>query len=327
MTVPCGYNRAVHPRILLILVLVWAGFAEAKKKRVRTVDPGPQWHEVREPVEAPAEVVGSYAGGCLVGAVPLPAQGVGFETIRRWRNRFYGHPNLAAWLDTFGQRIQAAGLPAVLVGDVSQPRGGRMKNGHRSHQVGLDVDIWFGRPPADRRDQDAHFPSLVDGAREAIDRSVFSPSHVAVLRHAAAAPEVDRIFVNWVIKKELCTLPEGERAWLHKVRPWYGHDSHFHVRLRCPADSPLCRPQSALPKGDGCGEESWFSRAATAERKKARAVVAARPKKGGKPGHTDTSRARCAEVLAAAARPADAVAAAKKKPGHGGAGRATATPK
>lgn len=318
-------------RTLLILSLLIVGFgaAEAKKKRVRKVDTGPQWHEIKAPLDAPAEVVGSYAGGCLVGAVAVPPQGEGFETIRRWRNRYYGHPTLAAWLMEFGRRVQASKLPPVLVGDLSQPIGGRMRNGHRSHQVGLDVDIWFGRPPPERRDHDAHFPSLVDDARETINKAVFAPEHVSVLQLAAAAPEVDRVFVNWVIKAELCKLPEGERAWLHKIRPWYGHDSHFHVRLRCPDDSPACRAQSPLPKGDGCGEEQWFSRAATAERKQQAKAgkVAKNPPKGRRPGHTDSTRARCAEVLAAAARPVEAVATARKKPGHGGGGRAPATTK
>ncbi len=315
--------------LAISVVVVAFGAAEAKKKRAPKVEAGPQWHQVQVPLDAPAEVVGSYAGGCLVGAVPVPAEGPGFETIRRWRNRFYAHPTLATWLAEFGHHVQATELPPVLVGDISQPVGGRMRNGHRSHQVGLDVDIWFGRPPPERRDQDAAFVSLVDGPREAINKAVFAPEHVSVLKLAAAAPEVDRVFVNWVIKAELCKLPEGERAWLHKIRPWYGHDSHFHVRLRCPADSPACRAQSPLPKGDGCGEERWFSREAAAKRKEATRAgkLAKAPRKGGKPGHSDTTRARCSEILAAAAKPAEAVATARKKPGHGGAGRAPATTK
>jgi len=33
------------------------------------------------------------------------------------------------------------------------------------------------------------------------------------------------------------------------------------VRLRCPADSPDCRPQDPLPAGDGCGAALawWFT--------------------------------------------------------------------
>jgi len=46
-----------------------------------------------------------------------------------------------------------------------------------------------------------------------------------------------------------------------KIRPWWGHNYHFHVRLYCPADDPQCRPQAAPPAGDGCGKELdwWFT--------------------------------------------------------------------
>jgi penicillin-insensitive murein endopeptidase len=45
------------------------------------------------------------------------------------------------------------------------------------------------------------------------------------------------------------------------VRPWSGHDHHFHVRISCPADSPQCKPQPPPEPGDGCGHELdyWFS--------------------------------------------------------------------
>jgi hypothetical protein len=49
--------------------------------------------------------------------------------------------------------------------------------------------------------------------------------------------------------------------WMSKVRPWYGHDDHIHVRLKCPADSPNCRAQPPVPGGDGCDKslDHWFT--------------------------------------------------------------------
>ena len=50
-------------------------------------------------------------------------------------------------------------------------------------------------------------------------------------------------------------------TWLEKVRPWYGHADHIHVRLKCPADLPNCRKQEPVPAGDGCAEKElafWF---------------------------------------------------------------------
>ena len=51
-------------------------------------------------------------------------------------------------------------------------------------------------------------------------------------------------------------------SWMDKVRPWYGHHDHIHVRLKCPADSPNCRKQPAVPENAGCADKDlafWFS--------------------------------------------------------------------
>jgi penicillin-insensitive murein endopeptidase len=253
------------------------------------------WGAFRSPASGRAEAVGGYAGGCLIGGVALPETGPGFTSIRRHRHRFFGHPALAEFVERFGKAVVAAGLEPVLVGDLSQPRGGRMPSGHRSHQVGLDADVWFGWPAPKRRARDGNFPSLVDARRERIDRSTFAPRHVQLLRMAAEDDAVARIFVNWVIKKELCATVEGDRGWLRKVRPWFGHDRHFHVRLECPEGSPECASQAPIPPGDGCGQETWFSRAEVLARKKAAAT--AEPRAGGaRPGLP----LRCRQLLAEA---------------------------
>jgi penicillin-insensitive murein endopeptidase len=90
----------------------------------------------------------------------------------------------------------------------------------------------------------------------------FTPGHASLIRAAAEHPDVARIFVNAAIKDHLCrTAPEDDRAWLRVVRPWWGHDAHFHVRLSCPPDSPGCVDQDPPPPGDGCDASLawWFS--------------------------------------------------------------------
>jgi penicillin-insensitive murein endopeptidase len=71
---------------------------------------------------------------------------------------------------------------------------------------------------------------------------------------------VTRIFVNAAIKTALCREAGTDRDWLAKVRPWWGHAEHFHVRIACPADSPECQPQPPPEASDGCGHELdfWF---------------------------------------------------------------------
>lgn len=251
------------------------GAAAEKKKRPR------HFGDFTAPTAHAPEALGTYTRGCLLGGVALPETGPGFETIRRHRRRFFGHPELARFVTDYGRTIDALGLGPVLVGDLSQPRGGPMTSGHRSHQMGLDVDLWFTRPDGDRR-SDAAFGSLVDERRETIDRDVFGPHHVELLRRAAMHPSVSRIFVGWVIKRELCRTVEGDRAWLRRIRPWWGHTRHFHVRLRCPEGSPECVDQPPPPPGDDCGTESWFSRAEVARRKREAKMGVDRPKKARK---------------------------------------------
>jgi penicillin-insensitive murein endopeptidase len=290
---------AMRLRGFVVIALIGLALPAAAKKTRRKTIKSPKWHAVKAPNQATAEAIGSYAGGCLSGAVAVPKKGVGYETIRRWRNRFWAHPTLARFLDDFGAAMRAAKLPDLLIGDLSQPRGGRMKSGHRSHQIGLDADIWFERPK--KRSKDADFASLVHRKSETINRAVFKPRHVQVLKMAAQRPEVARIFVNWVIKRELCATVDSDRAWLRKIRPWYGHDRHYHVRLHCPADSPGCRAQSPVPTEDDCGTETWFSRAEVRARR-----AAAKAGKSGKPGparrrkpRSKDHKAPCARILTA----------------------------
>jgi penicillin-insensitive murein endopeptidase len=66
--------------------------------------------------------------------------------------------------------------------------------------------------------------------------------------------------VNHGIKRSLCRMHRGE-AWLRRVRPWRGHDSHMHLRLRCPAGHVDCQDIAPPPPGDGCDAslDWWLS--------------------------------------------------------------------
>jgi penicillin-insensitive murein endopeptidase len=74
--------------------------------------------------------------------------------------------------------------------------------------------------------------------------------------------------VHPAIKQVLCEQAGTDRAWLSKVRPWWGHYYHFHVRIACPAGDPYCQSQSPVSGGDGCGTEldDWFKKLRQAER-------------------------------------------------------------
>ncbi len=218
------------------------------------------WAAQREPGGGAPQAIGRYGGGCLDGAARLPEKGRGFFVTRPERGRVFGHPAMIALIRELGARVLAAHLPALPIGDVSQPRGGPAPTGHASHQTGLDVDVWYRAPGAGGR-----AAALVDLATNRL----LGPIDGAIARMlelVARDPRVDRLFVHPAIKRALCGAIRGDRAWLGKVRPWWGHHDHFHVRLPCPPDSPRCEPQAPLAPGDGCGELAWWFKKADDER-------------------------------------------------------------
>jgi penicillin-insensitive murein endopeptidase len=171
------------------------------------------------------------------------------------RNRFFGHPKLIALVRELGHRMAKLKRTPLIVGDLAQARGGPAPTGHASHQNGLDVDIWFAQPNGTRG------PSMVDDQHQR-PSPLFTKTRAALLELAASDPRVDRVFVNPVLKRALCKSAGEKREWLRRLRPWWGHDDHFHVRLACPPDSPDCKAQPPLPPGDGCNELAWWFRAA-----------------------------------------------------------------
>lgn len=223
------------------------------------------WGEVTGPTQTPAQAIGGYAKGCLAGGKPLPADGPGYQVIRLSRDRFYGHPRLIRYIEELAKAVRQQGSSGLMVGDIAQPRGGPMPSGHRSHQIGLDADIWFLPAPAQRlsREQRENVSamSVVAPDGQFVDRRRWTDAHVRLLKTAASFPEVERIFVNAAIKRELCAVAGSDRAWLSKIRPWWGHHYHFHVRLRCPAGDTGCKDQDPVPPGDSCDESLawWFS--------------------------------------------------------------------
>ena len=214
-----------------------------------------------------AMAIGYYPRGCLQGGVELPPTGPTWQVMRLARNRNWGHPNLVNFVQRFAPlAAKATGWKGILIGDMSQPRGGPLPFGHKSHQIGLDVDIWLTPMPdrvlskQERENILASRAVAADGKH--VDDKIWSAADMAFIRSAAEQPEVERVLTNPAIKKELCRVAgKDDTRWMSKVRPWYGHDDHIHVRLKCPADSPDCRAQPPVPGGDGCDKslDHWFA--------------------------------------------------------------------
>ncbi len=231
----------------------------------------PEWSKAAAPAPGAVRIFGSYTNGCIAGARSLPPEGPGHQVVRMSRNRYFGHPETIDYLLNFGRRVAGANLGIALIGDMSQPRGGPMAFGHASHEIGLDADVWFrlDLPPLPRiARENLDLPSMVDPANRRVDPKRFTDKQAELLRFAALDPRVARIFVNPAIKLALCERPWTDRSWLRLIRPWNGHDAHFHIRLNCPADQPNCVPQDPPPAGDGCGDDldAWLKKPAPAVR-------------------------------------------------------------
>jgi penicillin-insensitive murein endopeptidase len=235
--------------------------------------------------------IGSPAAGCLQGAASLPPDGEGFRVVRISRKRFYGHPRLLDAIRDVGGKLRAAKGGTLLVSDLSMPRGGPMTGAHGSHQTGLDADVWltlaesYGEGGLSTLDARENLP-----ARK-VPEGRLGDGETEMVRLFASHPAVDRLFVAPAVKRDLCSrYPAGEDGpWLRKVRPWYGHEDHLHLRAACPGDSPGCVPGKPLPEGNGCDDSLawWFGDEAKA--------TAAKPPERKEPVLPDA----CAAVLSA----------------------------
>lgn len=217
------------------------------------------------PTNEPSKSIGSYANGCIQGALALPDD-LHYKLVYPSRNRYWGHGITIDFIKNLSRDIYSTEGNGLLIGDLSQPRGGPMTWGHKSHQTGLDVDIYFEKKPQDElSDNDLiklALISLLDKKQENINQDIWSKYYSNLLQRVSDDANVSRVFVNPIIKNQLCLDNKGDRSWLGKIRPWGGHYEHFHVRLKCDKNSEECIEQHSVPTGDGCGKEldNWLEK-------------------------------------------------------------------
>jgi len=143
-----------------------------------------------------------------------------------------------------------------------------MLSGHASHQIGLDADIWL-TPMPNRiltRTERANMSAISMLRKDSlyVDPKKWTPAHGKLLKRAASYDEVQRIFIHPGIKKVMCDTYGSSHAndqWMNKLRPYYGHHYHFHIRLFCQDGSPDCKPQQSTGSGNGCDKSLawWFT--------------------------------------------------------------------
>ncbi|WP_439143724.1 penicillin-insensitive murein endopeptidase [Planktotalea sp.] len=230
-----------------------------------------------------AAPLGSYAKGCAAGSVALPETGPTWQAMRLSRNRNWGHPTTIDFIQKLSAKAaQLPGWNGLYIGDISQPRGGPMLSGHRSHQIGLDIDIWM--LPAknlnlSRREREKISSVSLRRAKGAYINDKFTRQHMEIMKAAAKDKRTARIFVFPGAKVAMCNAEKGNRRWLRKIRPWYGHHYHFHVRLACPKGARGCKDQNPPPAGDGCADaQKWVNDILNPPKPKPRDPNAPKPK-------------------------------------------------
>jgi len=164
-----------------------------------------------------------FHNGRLVDGVQLPAETshlVTWDPVRDavpnrgWRR--WGTDRLVRTVLAVASGYAAAhpDAPRVVVGDLSRPHGGEFGrryggDGHRSHQNGLDVDVYY--PRRDGRE--------------------LAPRRVGQVDRALAQDLVDR-FVRAGARYVFVGPRTGLRGPRKVVWPLWNHDDHLHVRLR-----------------------------------------------------------------------------------------------
>jgi murein endopeptidase len=237
----------------LVAVAVAAVVALASAGSVAAPDPAPTAAPapgvaaaaaVRPPPRPPeaqvrwrrSRAVGRPYRGRLVGGVRLPAEGTTFVTVDpvgrtspspAWRR--YGTDRLVRVVLRVAREHQAAhpGASRLVVGDLSRPRGGRFGpefggDGHRSHQNGLDVDVYY--PRRDGREQ--------------------VPTSVRQVERRLAQELVDR-FVRAGAEHVFVGPRTRLRGPAKVVMVLHNHDDHLHVRIRPSAGGRRRPPRPA----------------------------------------------------------------------------------
>jgi penicillin-insensitive murein endopeptidase len=236
--------------IILVLASGSVTFAQNSQEKFE------QWAMVTTPTTGEAKVIGGYSTGCIGGASALPVDGDGYVMMKPNRRRNFGHPSLVGYLQALAKTLKAQNVTPLLIEDLSGPRGGPVARGHASHQNGLDVDISLSFPDHELSTGERENlieTSYVTGASAVTE--AWTKKQTALVIAAVSRPEVNRIFVAPAIKKYFCDN-YSTSPWLYKLRAWWGHDDHIHVRLNCPSGSETCTVQDPLkPTELQCGAQ------------------------------------------------------------------------
>ncbi len=180
-----------------------------------------------------------------------------FKIYMPSRENGYGTFQLANVLQDLGKKVNEL-MPGskLAVGAISSKNGGKQK-GHKSHQNGNDADISYLV-----NNSQLEFKSVTTKA--GVQSALLVPENWALFKFAFSTGKVEMIFTDSKIKKAICqeAILKGELkdskdrseiySFLSLIRVTPGHDDHFHLRVKCGTDNPLCKTRRYKNLDSGC---------------------------------------------------------------------------
>lgn len=213
-----------------------------------------------------ADIIGFYSDGSLLYADSVLDHRPKFSKLFLSRGKHYTSVEMRELLNEvalFTENRWPNSEP-LQIGDLSAKGGGPIPR-HASHQNGIDADVVYLRK--DRANQDPSSKEWEEYFTYSgrISSNFDHSRNWELLHHIVSEYPVGRIFVDQVVKRELCSYAANEGLMsrpsavemLRRLRPARYHKTHFHIRLKCPEGHPHCEEQFEPPRGSGCQNLSF----------------------------------------------------------------------
>lgn len=207
------------------------------------------------------EAVGFYSNGSLKDGVSIIDRNIDVQKLFISRKKLFATEELLELIDEASLFLKTNFKSAepLALGDLAAVNGGKAAR-HASHQNGLDADIVYLK--VNEKPQDSNNPEWAENfvTKNGVSKNFHTARNFELLKYLASKDNVERIFVDTLIKKELCmfvNITENAKTlsnleFLRKLRPANLHQTHFHVRIACPKTDLNCISQAAPPAGSGC---------------------------------------------------------------------------